>query len=53
MEDIAEGLQSAPAALVGLFSGQNVGKQVVVIAHEWDNYQLGLPMSCTVISDAY
>ncbi|KAJ9558680.1 hypothetical protein OSB04_013294 [Centaurea solstitialis] len=34
VEDIAEGLESAPAALVGLFSGQNVGKQVVVVARE-------------------
>nr|XP_043610923.1 2-alkenal reductase (NADP(+)-dependent)-like [Erigeron canadensis] len=34
IEDIAEGLESAPAALVGLFSGKNVGKQVVVVAHE-------------------
>ena len=34
VEDIAEGLENGPAALVGLFSGQNVGKQVVVVAHE-------------------
>ncbi|CAK9181892.1 unnamed protein product [Ilex paraguariensis] len=34
VEDIAEGIESAPAALIGLFSGRNVGKQVVVIAHE-------------------
>ncbi|WOH01460.1 hypothetical protein DCAR_0520844 [Daucus carota subsp. sativus] len=34
LKDIAEGLESAPAALVGLYAGQNVGKQVVVIAHE-------------------
>ncbi|KAL7617059.1 hypothetical protein Lser_V15G02892 [Lactuca serriola] len=34
IEDIVEGLESAPAALVGLFSGKNVGKQVVVVAHE-------------------
>ncbi|KAL7128011.1 hypothetical protein ABFS83_14G287600 [Erythranthe nasuta] len=34
VEDIAEGLESAPAALVGLFSGRNVGKQVVVVARE-------------------
>ncbi|KAK2977177.1 hypothetical protein RJ640_000428 [Escallonia rubra] len=34
VEDIAEGLESAPAALVGLFSGRNVGKQVVVVAKE-------------------
>uniref|UniRef100_A0A5B7BVA4 Putative 2-alkenal reductase (NADP(+)-dependent) n=1 Tax=Davidia involucrata TaxID=16924 RepID=A0A5B7BVA4_DAVIN len=34
VEDIAEGLESGPAALVGLFSGLNVGKQVVVVAHE-------------------
>ncbi|CAA3022444.1 2-alkenal reductase (NADP(+)-dependent)-like [Olea europaea subsp. europaea] len=32
VEDMAEGLESAPAALVGLFSGRNVGKQVVVVA---------------------
>ncbi|XP_076908146.1 2-alkenal reductase (NADP(+)-dependent)-like [Bidens hawaiensis] len=34
IEDIAEGLESAPTALVGLFSGRNVGKQVVVVARE-------------------
>lgn len=34
IEDVNEGLESAPAALVGLFSGKNVGKQVVRIAHE-------------------
>ncbi|KAM3306264.1 2-alkenal reductase (NADP(+)-dependent)-like [Capsicum chacoense] len=34
MEDVAEGLESAPSALVGLFSGRNVGKQVVMISHE-------------------
>lgn len=34
VEDIAEGLESAPAALVGLFAGRNVGKQVVVVSRE-------------------
>ncbi|KAM6586163.1 hypothetical protein CsatB_013165 [Cannabis sativa] len=34
LEDIAEGLDSAPEALVGLFSGRNVGKQVVTISHD-------------------
>lgn len=34
VEDIAEGLESGPASLVGLFSGRNVGKQVVVVARE-------------------
>ncbi|KAI8003537.1 2-alkenal reductase (NADP(+)-dependent) [Camellia lanceoleosa] len=34
VEDIAEGLESAPAALVGIFAGHNVGKQVVVVARE-------------------
>ncbi|KAM1818808.1 hypothetical protein ACFX11_000563 [Malus domestica] len=34
LEDIAEGLESAPAALVGLFSVRNVGKQVVLVAYE-------------------
>ena len=34
IEDIAEALESGPAALVGLFSGRNIGKQVVVIAPE-------------------
>ncbi|GAY63352.1 hypothetical protein CUMW_224820 [Citrus unshiu] len=29
VEDMAEGLESAPAALIGLFSGQNVGKQPI------------------------
>ncbi|KAJ0035026.1 hypothetical protein Pint_26227 [Pistacia integerrima] len=34
VEDTAEGLERAPAALVGLFTGHNVGKQVVAVAHE-------------------
>jgi NADPH-dependent curcumin reductase CurA len=34
VEDIAEGLESGPAALVGLFTGRNVGKQIVLVAHE-------------------
>lgn len=34
VEDITEGLENAPAALIGLFSGRNVGKQVVVVARE-------------------
>ncbi|KDP42330.1 hypothetical protein JCGZ_02803 [Jatropha curcas] len=33
-EDIANGLESGPAALVGVFTGQNLGKQVVKIADE-------------------
>ncbi|KAK3200283.1 hypothetical protein Dsin_023698 [Dipteronia sinensis] len=31
VEDVAEGIESAPAALVGLFSGKNVGKQLVLV----------------------
>jgi NADPH-dependent curcumin reductase CurA len=34
VEDVAEGLDKAPAALVGLFTGRNVGKQLVVVARE-------------------
>ncbi|GAB4858913.1 hypothetical protein Ancab_010386 [Ancistrocladus abbreviatus] len=34
VEDISEGLGSAPTALAGLFTGRNVGKQVVVVARE-------------------
>ncbi|RWR96740.1 2-alkenal reductase NADP+-dependent-like protein [Cinnamomum micranthum f. kanehirae] len=34
IEDIIEGLENAPSALIRLFTGQNVGKQVVVVAHE-------------------
>ncbi|XP_019703576.2 2-alkenal reductase (NADP(+)-dependent) [Elaeis guineensis] len=34
LEDAAEGLENAPAALVGLFAGRNVGKQLVVVSHE-------------------
>ncbi|GMH19750.1 hypothetical protein Nepgr_021591 [Nepenthes gracilis] len=32
IEDIAEGLESAAAALIGVFSGRTVGKQVVKVA---------------------
>ena len=34
VEDIVEGLESGPAALIGLFTGHNVGKQVVLVAPE-------------------
>ncbi|XP_056172586.1 2-alkenal reductase (NADP(+)-dependent)-like [Syzygium oleosum] len=34
VEDIIEGLKNGPAALVRLFSGRNVGKQVVVVSRE-------------------
>ncbi|ERN09886.1 hypothetical protein AMTR_s00013p00131220 [Amborella trichopoda] len=34
VEDIVEGLENAPTSLIGLFSGRNVGKQVVLLAHE-------------------
>ncbi|XP_056161563.1 2-alkenal reductase (NADP(+)-dependent)-like isoform X1 [Syzygium oleosum] len=34
VEDIAEGLENGPAALVGVFSGRNVGKQVVMVSCE-------------------
>ncbi|KAL6976107.1 hypothetical protein U1Q18_024900 [Sarracenia purpurea var. burkii] len=34
LEDVVEGLENGPATLVGLFSGRNVGKQVVVVAQE-------------------
>lgn len=33
-EEINEGLESGPAALIKLLSGRNVGKQVVVVARE-------------------
>lgn len=35
VEDIIEGLENAPSALIGLFTGRNVGKQVVVVSREW------------------
>ncbi|KAG6400114.1 hypothetical protein SASPL_141602 [Salvia splendens] len=34
VEDIAEGIESAPGALSGLYSGRNVGKLLVVVARE-------------------
>ncbi|KAI3989390.1 hypothetical protein MKX01_014328 [Papaver californicum] len=34
VEDMVEGLESAPAALIGLFTGRNIGKQVVKVSHE-------------------
>ncbi|XP_010039350.2 2-alkenal reductase (NADP(+)-dependent) [Eucalyptus grandis] len=33
VEDTPEGLENAPTALIGLFYGCNVGKQVVVVSH--------------------
>ncbi|CAN8238224.1 unnamed protein product [Cochlearia groenlandica] len=34
IEDMSEGLELAPGALVGLFSGKNIGKQVIRVAKE-------------------
>ncbi|KAL4192798.1 hypothetical protein AMTRI_Chr06g173780 [Amborella trichopoda] len=34
VEDIVEGFKNAPSALIGLFTGLNVGKQVVIIGRE-------------------
>ncbi|OAY71776.1 2-alkenal reductase (NADP(+)-dependent) [Ananas comosus] len=34
VEDVVEGIEKAPSALIGLFAGRNVGKQVVVVARE-------------------
>jgi NADPH-dependent curcumin reductase CurA len=34
VEDVVEGIEKAPEALVGLFSGRNVGKQLVAIARD-------------------
>ncbi|XP_039133595.1 2-alkenal reductase (NADP(+)-dependent)-like [Dioscorea cayenensis subsp. rotundata] len=34
LEDKAEGIENAPSALVGLFTGKNIGKQLVVVAEE-------------------
>ncbi|KAL5711604.1 2-alkenal reductase (NADP(+)) [Ranunculus cassubicifolius] len=34
VEDTTEGIENAPAALVGIFRGQNVGKKIVRIASE-------------------
>lgn len=34
IEDVKEGLESGPSALAGLFSGKNVGKQVIRLTHQ-------------------
>ncbi|KAL6905891.1 hypothetical protein ACP4OV_003492 [Aristida adscensionis] len=34
VEDVAEGIEAAPAALLGLFTGRNVGRQVVAVARD-------------------
>ncbi|KAF8659596.1 hypothetical protein HU200_058350 [Digitaria exilis] len=34
LEDVVEGLENAPAALVGIFRGRNVGRQLIVVARE-------------------
>lgn len=34
VEDVAEGLENAPSALIGLLEGRNVGKQVVAVTRE-------------------
>ena len=32
VEDVAEGIESFPSALIGLFYGRNIGKQLVAVA---------------------
>ncbi|GKV32809.1 hypothetical protein SLEP1_g41383 [Rubroshorea leprosula] len=32
VEDVAEGLENGPSALVGIFHGCNVGKQIIHVA---------------------
>lgn len=34
VDDIIEGLENAPSALVGLYSGSNLGKPVVAVSHD-------------------
>uniref|UniRef100_A0A0E0MKU0 Enoyl reductase (ER) domain-containing protein n=1 Tax=Oryza punctata TaxID=4537 RepID=A0A0E0MKU0_ORYPU len=34
IEDVAEGLDAAPTALIGLYTGRNVGKQVVAVSRD-------------------
>lgn len=34
IEDVNEGLESGPSALAGLFSGKNVGKQIIRLTHQ-------------------
>ncbi|XP_039822229.1 2-alkenal reductase (NADP(+)-dependent)-like isoform X2 [Panicum virgatum] len=34
VQDVVEGIESAPTALIGLFSGKNVGKQLVALIRE-------------------
>ncbi|KAM0879548.1 hypothetical protein ACQ4PT_034155 [Festuca glaucescens] len=34
VEDVAEGIESVPAALIGIFYGRNIGKQLVAVARE-------------------
>ncbi|CAH2055235.1 unnamed protein product [Thlaspi arvense] len=34
VEDIVQGLENGPAALIGLFHGKNVGKQLIVVSPE-------------------
>jgi NADPH-dependent curcumin reductase CurA len=38
VEDMSIGLENAPAALVGLFSGKNVGKKVVCVSQELSQF---------------
>ncbi|KAK4275562.1 hypothetical protein QN277_018620 [Acacia crassicarpa] len=38
VEDIAYGLESGPEALIGLFSGRNVGKQFIAVQQLLPNY---------------
>ncbi|XP_050237894.1 2-alkenal reductase (NADP(+)-dependent)-like [Mercurialis annua] len=34
IEDVSDGLENAPAALIRLFTGSNIGKQIVKVAYE-------------------
>jgi NADPH-dependent curcumin reductase CurA len=34
VEDVAEGIENVPAALIGIFYGRNIGKQLVAVARD-------------------
>ncbi|ESQ49797.1 hypothetical protein EUTSA_v10021917mg [Eutrema salsugineum] len=34
VEDIVQGLENGPSVLIGLFHGNNVGKQLIAVARE-------------------
>ena len=48
-EDVAQGLENAPQAFIGMLQGKTVGKQLVQIAEVWRTHRTRRGAACAVV----